>query len=62
MKISQKKTKLMVFNPGNVMDFMTKFHLGDNELELVEETTLLGMVLKNDLSWASNIDYIVKRA
>ena len=62
MKINQKKTKLMLFNPGKVRDFMPTFPLCDNELELVEETTLLGVVLRSDLSWASNTDYMVKRA
>ena len=62
MKIKRKKTKLMLFNPGKVKDFMPKFILGDTELELVEETTLLGVVLRSYLSWASHADYIVKRA
>ena len=43
MKINQKQTKLMYFNPG-----MRDFNL-DNEIELVEETTLLGVVLRSDL-------------
>ena len=62
MKINRKKTKLMLFNPGKVKDFMPKFILGDTELELVEETTLLGVVLRSDLSWVAHADYIVKRA
>ena len=52
----------MLLNPGKVKDFMPKFILGDTELELVEETTLLGVVLRSYLSWASHADYIVKRA
>ena len=62
MKINTKKTKLMLFNPGKIRDFMPKFTLGNKELDLVEETTLLGVVLRSDLSWASNTEYIVKRA
>ena len=62
MKINNKKTKLMLFNPGSAKDFMPKFTLGKTQLDLVEETTLLGVVLRSDLSWASNTEYIVKRA
>ena len=62
MKINGKKTKLMLFNPGSKRDFMPKFELGKTELELAEETTLLGVVMRSDLAWTSNTDYIVKRA
>ena len=41
---------------------MPKFTLGNTELDLVEETTLLGVVLRSDLSWSSNTEYMVKRA
>ena len=42
MKINQKKTKLMLFNPCTSVDFMPDFQLGENELEVVEEMRLLG--------------------
>ena len=62
MKLNYKKTKLMLFNPGSARDFMPNFILNSNELEVVEETTLLGVVLRSDLSWSSNTAYLVKRA
>ena len=62
MKINYKKTKLMVFNPGYSRDFFPRFNFNNNELEVVEETKLLGLVLRNDLSWASNTNYMVKRS
>ena len=62
MKINYKKTKLILFNPGTARDFMPEFVLGKKELELVEETKLLGVVLRSDLSWSSNTEDIVKRA
>ena len=62
MKINYKKTKLMVFNPGTARDIMPRFEFNGNELEVVEETTLLGVVIRNDLSWSSNTTYMVKRA
>ena len=57
MMINYKKTKAMLFR-----DFQPKFELGKKVIELVEETKLLGVVLRSDMSWSSNTDYIVLRA
>ena len=62
MMINYKKTKAMLFNPGRSRDFHPKFELGKKDIELVEETKLLGVVLRSDMSWSSNTDYIVLRA
>ena len=45
MKLNFKKTKLMVFNTGKSMDFMPNFQLDGNELEVVEEMKILGLIL-----------------
>ena len=52
----------MVFNPGKSRDFLKRFSFNNKELEVVEETKLLGMIMRNDLSWGSNTKYLVKRA
>lgn len=62
MKINYEKTKLMVFNPGWSRDFMPRFNFNDKEIEVVEESKLLGVMLSSDLSWNANTNYIVKRA
>ena len=62
MKINYSKTKLMVFNPGKSRDILPRFNFNNDELEVVEEFKLLGVIVKNDLSWGANSDYIVKRA
>ena len=62
MKINTKKTKFMVFNPGPSRDFMPKLIMDGNEIEVVEETRLLGVVVRSDLTWSSNTDDVVKRA
>ena len=54
MKLNHKKTKLMIFMP--------RFVVGKYELEVVEETMLLGVKLRSDTSWESNTEYIIKRA
>ena len=62
MKINYRKTKLMVFNPGYLRDFLPRFNVNNDELDVVEEIKLLGVIIRNDLSWEPNTDYIVKRA
>ena len=62
MKINDKKTKLMVFNPCTSLDFMPEFQLGDNQFEVVDEMRLLGLILRTDMSWKSNTDHIVSKA
>ena len=62
MMVNFKKTKMMLFNPGTVRDFQPKFSLKKNEIDLVEETKLLGVVIRSDLSWSANTEYIVSRA
>ena len=62
MKINYRKTKLMVFNPGKTRDFFPRFIFNKMELEVVEEIKLLGVKIRNDLSWGPNTDYIVQKA
>ena len=62
MKINYKKTKLMLFNPGTKRDFMPRFTFNNKELEVVEETRLLGVIIRSDLSWKSNTKNIVNRS
>ena len=62
MKINYKKTKLMLFNPSKTKDFLPRFVLNNHELDLVEETKLLGLVIRSDISWTFNTLFMVKRA
>ena len=62
MRINYKKTKMILFNPGSAKDFHPRFNLSNNEIDLVEETKLLGVIVRSDLSWSSNTDYMVERA
>ena len=61
MMINFKKTKLMVFNPSRNHDFLPDFAVQGQQIELVEETKLLGLVITSDLSWSRNTDYMVGR-
>ena len=44
MRINQKKTKVMVFNPCIVRDFTHEWELGGQGIEMVEEIRLLGQL------------------
>ena len=61
MKINLKKSKVMLFNPCKSIDFMPKIELGGIELDLVEQIRLLGVVIRSDLKWCDNTEYMVKR-
>ena len=52
----------MIFYPARTKDFHPRFLMNCNELELTEETKILGLILRTDLSWSSNTEYMVKRA
>ena len=41
----------MVFNPGRSRDFQPRFISNSMELEVVQEIKLLGVIIRNDLSW-----------
>ena len=58
MKMNLHKTKFMVFNPTSNFDFIPEH----KEIETTEEMKLLGLVIRNDLSWRSNTEHMIKRA
>ena len=62
MRINQKKTKFMVFNPCTSKDFMPNFKLGEKDLEVVDEMRLLGLIIQSDMKWQSNTDNMVAKA
>ena len=53
-----KKTKV---NQCKNWDFMFLFELEENQLELVKELKILGIILGSDLKWSSNTKYIVQK-
>ena len=61
MKINSSKSKVMLFNTSKINDFMPEVILdGENNLDVVEEFKLLGVVLRSDLKWISHTEYICK--
>ena len=57
MQLNLKKTKLMLFNPSRSRDFMPQFKIEDNEVQLVEETRLLGVTINS----SAHVDDLVMK-
>ena len=62
MRINYKKTKMVLLSPWSISDFHPKFLLKNNQIDLVDENKLLGVLLRSDFCWSSNTEYIVSRA
>ena len=63
MAINKKKTKVILFNQAHKYDFLPEISINESEnLEVVEEIKLLGVLIRSDLSWKSNTDLMCKRA
>ena len=64
MVISENKCKVMIFNTGRKYDATPKLTLsgsGNNYLEVVETFQLLGVVIRSDLRWNDNTDYLCQK-
>ena len=63
MIINKKKTQVMIFNKSRKYDFPPEIKFDDGEqLEVIPETKLLGVIISEDLSWHRNTNYICKQA
>ena len=62
MKINTNKTKLMIFNYTQNHQFTTRITMEDEQIEIVENTKLLGTHITNDLTWDLNTKHIVNKS
>ena len=62
MKLNEKKTKNMIFNFSKKFQFNTSLSVNDKEIEVVNETKLLGTFITNDLKWNKNTSELIKNA
>ena len=60
--INQKKNKTIIFNFINKHQFSTRLNLNGENVEIVQESKLLGTIIQNNLKWESNTAHIVRRA
>ena len=62
MKLNAKKTKCIPFINSKTKDFMPKLTTNTGEeLEVVYELKLVGLVVTSDLSWGAHVNYTVER-
>ena len=55
MKVNAAKSKIMIFNKSKSYDFPPEFSFKDGvNLEVLNETKLLCLVISTDLRWNSN--------
>ena len=54
MKLNKKKTKVMIFNFTSEHQFTANLRLDNEDLEVVEQAKLLGVIISNDLKWDQN--------
>ena len=62
MKLNTDKTNYMVFNFSTKYQFNTRLKLEGSKVDQVHETKLLGLLLRDDLSWKSNSDELTRKA
>ena len=63
MKINKSKTKVMKFSRAKSSDFPLEVAFADGQnLEVINEFKLLGVMVQNNLKWGKNTEYICKRA
>ena len=64
LRLKEKKTYMMKFNVSQQLDFPPEITVNgfQNNICVVTETKLLGVILTDDLRWASNTKYICTKA
>ena len=63
MKINTSKSNIMIFNKAKNFDFQPEYAFRNGQtLSVIEETRVLGIQLRTDLRWSSNVKSIYKRA
>ena len=62
MKLNTQKSNYMIFNFAKKLKFNTRLSLDNTKLDQISETKLLGLRIRDDLSWRSNTNELTKRA
>ena len=63
MKINSSKSKIMIFNKSRNYEFPPEYSFNDGQnLEVLEDTKLLGIQLSTDLRWSSNTQTVYGKA
>ena len=64
LEIKERKTNVMKFNFSRTQDFPPELNISgfNNNIEVIREAKLLGVMISDDLKWQSNTEYICKKA
>ena len=62
MKLNTEKSKFMVVNFTEIHQFNTRLNIENNNLKQTRKHQLLGVVVKDQLNWHSNTEFIIKKA
>ena len=62
MLLNKKKCNAMIFNFCRDYQFTSKILIENEEMEIVSQTKLLGVIVNNNLTWDDNTKYLVQRA
>ena len=62
MKLNKKKTNYMIINFSSNYQFNTRLHIGGTKIDQITETKLLGLKIRDDLTWKSNTEMLTKKA
>ena len=54
MIISEKKTKMMLFNFTENYQFTTRLNLKGTKIQIVDQIKILGTIVNSNLSWNDN--------
>ena len=61
--VNQKKTLIRKFDFHKKLDFPPNFNFNNGpNLEIVNQTKILGIILCDSLKWSAHVDYMVKKA
>ena len=62
MELNKKKSKVIIFNFCKEFQVSSRLQIDDENIETIQETRLLGVMVNNKLNWDSNKSFLVKRS
>ena len=62
MVLNKEKSKAMIFNFTHDYQFSTRILMEDKNIEQIQETKLLGVLINNKLNWDQNTKFLIQKA
>ena len=61
-RVNGKKSTVTLFNFSSSLDFQPNLYIGDEQLNIVSHTKILGLTLSRSLKWNEHVDVITNKA